>query len=175
MTLIVEDGTGKADAESYCSVSFADAYLTKRGVSSTAWGDLDTVDEKEPALRRAATYMVERYRTDWQGYRATPTQALDWPRYQVEKRDVAGGTGYYDWTTVPIEIQQACALLAARTAAGEDLSPDLGPPVIEETVGPITTKYAAGARQTTKYQQIDNLLAVFLKSGNGYMFGISRG
>jgi hypothetical protein len=38
MSLICEDGSGMATAESYCTVAFASAYFTARAV--TAWGAL---------------------------------------------------------------------------------------------------------------------------------------
>lgn len=168
MPLIVETGTGLANADSYCSLAFANAYLAALGF--TAWDSLDDSDDKEPALRRATQYMLTEYRSAWRGNRNSSTQALDWPRYGVPQEDGLGG--YYANNVVPTEIQQACALLAVRANAGE-LDPDLGPPVTEETIGPITTKYAQGARQTTKYRQIDGLLRPFL-GPMGYNFAISR-
>ena len=39
MTLIVEDGTGKTDAEAYESVANADAYWVLRGTAPAAWID----------------------------------------------------------------------------------------------------------------------------------------
>lgn len=40
MALIFEDGTGRADADSYCSVADADAYLAARGRNAT-WATLN--------------------------------------------------------------------------------------------------------------------------------------
>ena len=81
MSLIVEDGTGRADAESYASVSVADAYHTARG--NTAWAALATTALKEAALRKATDYLGQTYGLRWKGYRMTTTQALDWPRELV--------------------------------------------------------------------------------------------
>ena len=50
MSLVVEDGTGKADAESYISVADADTYHSNRG--NTDWAALTTT-EKEQLLRGA--------------------------------------------------------------------------------------------------------------------------
>lgn len=165
--LIVEDGTGRADAESYVSVAFADSYHTARG-RETTWTDLDT-DVKEQALRMATDYMGQAYRVRWAGCRRTDTQALDWPRYDAPKPDAPGGYGpwpaYYDDDIVPTEVQRACAELAFRHATGTDLAPDLDPPVTREKVGPIEVEYAQGDRQTVKFQAIDMLLGPLLKSG----------
>lgn len=55
MALIVEDGTGLADAESYLSVADADTYHADR--NNEAWQDYSTA-EKEAALRKATQYIT---------------------------------------------------------------------------------------------------------------------
>ena len=72
MALITEDGTGRADAESYCSVAAADAHHAARGAA--AWAAL-TTEAKEQALRRATDYMGQIYGPLWAGHRSLPTQA----------------------------------------------------------------------------------------------------
>lgn len=164
MALITEAGSGSATAESYISVTDADTYFLDRG--NAVWAALLTAD-KESALRKATDYMVGRYGLQWAGVRATTTQALDWPRYYVPRRDSASmryGTIYYDFDTVPVAVQRACAELAVRASAA-DLSPDLTAQVKSETVGPISVTYADGARQDTAYKAIDAMLAPFLKGG----------
>jgi hypothetical protein len=166
MTLIVEDGTGLANAESYISVTAADTYFTNRG--DTVWAALDT-PAKEAALRKATDYMLQSYRPRWAGMRVTATQALDWPRRYVPNRDVPNLYGpyvtYYDFATVPAEVAHACAELAVRASAAA-LVPDVGAQVKSETVGPISVLYADGARQTTAYKAVDALLAPFFKAGS---------
>ena len=66
MSLIVEDGTGKSNAESYISVADADTYHSNR--DNTDWAALTTA-EKERLLRIATDYMVAVYRLRWDGYR----------------------------------------------------------------------------------------------------------
>jgi hypothetical protein len=164
MALITEDGTGKADAESYCSVAFATAYHDARG--NTAWAGLASDTVREQMLRKATDYMAI-YRDRWAGFRVTTTQALDWPRYEVPMKDAASGsawTAYYAMDAVPAALARACAELALRAIDG-DLNEDLDAPVIEETVGPITTRYAQGTRQTKRYPAIDALLLPFFTGG----------
>ena len=55
MTLVIEDGTGKSNAESYISVADADTYHSNRG--NTDWAALTTA-EKERLLRIATDYRV---------------------------------------------------------------------------------------------------------------------
>lgn len=113
MTIVVEDGTGLPNAESYASVAEADTYLAARGI--TTWGGLQQ-PEKEQALRRATDYMST---YQWQGVRTVATQALDWPRMYVRAYDAD-----VSWTVLPQAIKNACIELAWRGAAGP-LLPDV--------------------------------------------------
>ena len=165
MSLIVETGQAGVDSESYASVADADTYHAKRG--NAAWADFDT-DVKEAHLRNATDYMSQVYGQRWSGTRVTATQALDWPRYQAPRKDVPGGYGslpaYYDYQSIPVELKNACILLAFKAASGE-LAPDLDRPTTSETVGPVSVTYAAGAREAVKFRAVDNLLAPLLCSG----------
>lgn len=162
MALVVEDGSAKADAESYASVADADTYLVARGY--TLWASEMSEAEKEQALRRATDYMEQSYGTRWAGYRKTDTQALAWPRYDVPRPDTDGA--YVADDIVPAEVRNACCLLAFKAASG-DLSPDLDQPVTEKTVGPITVRYQPGARQFKKFRSIDMMLGQMLRDGGG--------
>jgi hypothetical protein len=133
MTLIVEDGTNVANAESYASVAQADARLAALGY--TTWGPLLEA-EKEAALRRATNYMTQEFRSRWKGNRTNEDQALDWPRIDVEVEDVAIATN-----VVPLEVRNANIDLAIKAAAG-DLNPDITPRVIQERIGPLEQRFA---------------------------------
>lgn len=165
MALVTEDGTGKADAESLISVVDADTYFSAR--ADTVWTALTTA-AKEAALRKATDYMQATFALCWAGMRVTTTQALDWPRAWVPRKDAPSGyrssTAYYVSTSVPVAVQRACAELAVRASAAP-LSPDVGAQVKSETVGPISVVYADGARQSDNYRAIDAMLAPFLKGG----------
>lgn len=164
MALTTEDGTGRADAESYCSLADATAYHAALG--NAAWAALASDALREQALRRATAYMGQTYRLRWSGYRKTDTQALDWPRYNVPKPDTTVGRflTYYSDSIVPVEVRNACAELAFRAASGE-LAADVGQAVTERTVGPITTKFAAGSVAVKRYVAVDRLLAPLLADG----------
>lgn len=154
MSLIVAPAAG---AESLCSVAAADAYHAARG--GAAWALLAT-EAKEAALRRATDHMGA-YSGRWKGVRLSSTQTLDWPRAGVVV------DGYeLPWETIPAAIANACAVLALKASTAE-LAPDLGPQKQSVTVGPISTTYATGARQTTKFQAVDNMLAPYLGAGAG--------
>jgi hypothetical protein len=166
MTLVVEDGTGKADAQSYLSVADANSYLAARGY--TLWATISDV-EKESCLIRATDFM-ESY--SWKGNRVTTTQALDWPRDNVTAYGLLTPSNI-----VPKNIKDACAELAFRAASGP-LSPDVKP---DETgrlpykevrkVGPVDveTTWAARGQMAAPAQPVYTyvilILAQFLFTG----------
>jgi hypothetical protein len=154
MALIVEDGTGKADAESYISVADATAYHAARG--NAAWAALASDAVREQMLRKATDYMEQAYSERWKGERATTDQALSWPR---------SGVHGVDSDVVPSAVSRACAELALRAISG-DLAPDLSGQVKSETVGPISVTYADGARQQVKFQAVDSMLSALLEGSS---------
>lgn len=139
MALTVEDGTGLEDAESYASVSDADAYFTARAVAG--WTGTDAV--KEAALRKATEFISETYDGSWKGERATDTQALAWPRSDVEVSDNVILTD----DLVPVALFRATcelALIALTTALYEAANADPSTVAEKTKVGPIERerKYA---------------------------------
>jgi hypothetical protein len=65
VTLVVEDGTGLANAESYASLTYVRTYHADRGSSVLTSGSDAAV---EAALRRATRY-VDGYGQRWVGHR----------------------------------------------------------------------------------------------------------
>lgn len=163
MALVVEDGTGLPNAESYCSTATASTYHAAR--NNVAWAALD-VPTQEAMLRLATDFMRQRYRLRWVGVKVTATQGLEWPRAWVALPDSPSGyrsvPAYVPMNVVPTEVQNACAELALRASTGP-LSPDLGPQVVREKVGPIETQYLPASRQAMLYRAVDDMLAVYLK------------
>lgn len=162
MSLITEDGTGRADAESFASLAAADAYHASRG--NVAWAGALAAD-KENALRRATDYAEQEYRSKWRGARMSLTQSLSWPRLNVQLDDVGYGriAAYVQPNTVPPQVVQACCELAIRALQGP-LAPDLQRQIIAETTGPIRTEYAVGAPEYVRYRAVDLLLKPLLAS-----------
>jgi len=124
MPLIVEDGTGRENAESYVALAFADDYHER--FDNAGWADADE-PAREAALRRATQYLDTRY--TFGGEPLTDTQALAWPRTLAP------------W---PVRaVQAATCELAIRALAGQ-LYTDAGDaPVVQETVGPISVTYGS--------------------------------
>lgn len=155
MAIIVEDGTGKTDAETYVSVAVADAYHTAMGNST--WTGTDAA--KEVALRRAAQYIDNRYR--FRGERRTTTQALEWPRVNYELSWRVEG-----W---PVKALADATCEAALRALSAKLQTDTkADQLTEQTVGPITQKWSSKTGQM-RYPVVDSLLQSYSASGPSSM------
>ena len=83
LTLVVEDGSGKSDANSYVSVAEADSY-NEGHVSTSGWDAL-TTGQKEAALVMAARTIDGSFQ--FKGFKTVQTQALQWPRDSVKDPD----------------------------------------------------------------------------------------
>lgn len=164
MSLIVEDGTGKSDAESYISVADADTYHANIG--NAAWPLLSST-VREQLLRKATFFMLGRYRLRWDGSRKTITQNVDWPRSLCPIKDAPNFHGssasYYVDTIVPSPVANACASLALR-AATADLLADETRAKISVSVGQISTSYDPYSPVARQYKEIDAMLAPYLKN-----------
>lgn len=174
MALIVEDGTAKANADSYISVVDATAYHAARG-GGDAW---DAVEDQEAALRKATEYMMQEYRASWAGFRLTMTQRLDWPRAYVPIPDLTQGYGsgmaYLAQNVVPEEVRNACAVLALQSASG-DLAPNLERAQSKVKVDVLEITYEPSSPEYKRYRAVDMMLETWLGGGaNGGMRKLVR-
>lgn len=137
IAIIVEDGSGVANANSYVSVADARTYAEQRGVTLPV-----SDDEVATQLIRAMDYL-EAQACLYQGCKTSSDQALQWPR-----------TGAYigcnqpeneiPSNVIPKSLVSAQVQLAMAINAGFDLQPNVSPQdyVKREKVGPIETEYA---------------------------------
>lgn len=167
MALVVEDGTGKANADSYVSLDDAAAYATSKGLTFPVSGADATPAEQ--ALRRATTWIDGRYRSRFTGYRKQlRDQALEWPRLNAFDA-VECATSVIDPDSVPVEIVQATVEAAVREKASPgSLSPDVTTGKIKKSfrAGQIAVEYAVGSgtawEQRPVVDVIDGILAPLL-------------
>lgn len=148
--LIVEDGSGKPDAESYASVEMADLFHSARGAA--AWASLSTGD-KEVNLRKATDWIGERFGSVWLGRRATAGQALHWPRAGVCVDGVLIAAN-----ALPVALIRATCEMALK-AATTPLTKDETAQVKSKTVGPLSVTYADGARQQVRFTAVENMVS----------------
>lgn len=155
MTLIIEDGSGRADANCYADTDYADGYHALRGRAEWAAA---AAGERAAALIKATDCLDANY--SFRGHRETRTQALAWPRCCAEDESGRVISG------VPDAVRRACAELALR-ALTEDLMPDeaRGGQVVSESLGPISTTYAPDAPAGTVRRLVDGILRGVVQGG----------
>jgi len=157
MSIVVEDGTGLATANSYISLADANTYHSDR--ANTAWASA-TEAARNAALIKSAQWLDGKYRDRWIGFKADEDQSLCWPRYEAYDED-----GYYiDSDAVPTRITYAQAEAALAIIDGTDLTPtlDRGGKVRREKVGPIETEYFDGAPSRTVLTVVSDLVRGYI-------------
>lgn len=155
MSLVVEDGTGLTNAESYISVVDATTYHASMG--NAGW--VGTQTQMEVALRQATQYLDTTYR-----FRGTtikknqPQQALMWPRFGVYFNNA-----YIQWPINRV-IQATCeAALRALVSPGSLTVDQSDAQLLDVTVGPVSAKfqsYQQGGQ--VRFKVVDKLLAPFV-------------
>lgn len=158
MALEVEDGTGKANADSYLAAADCTTYWTAHG-APTAWSSASS-DAKDAALRLGTQYIDLKYGGRFVGYRGSDTQALAWPRNAAYDTD-----GYaIDEDAIPTLLKQATAEAALRQLTeSAGLIPDstTSRSIVKEdrSVGPLSESITyAGSKPTLPYFPIIDLL-----------------
>lgn len=170
MALIVEDGTGKSDAESYISAADADTWVVARYGATDAFAAASAGDQ-ERFLRLGVEYLEAHYVGMWSGVRMLAAQALSWPRAGVTDED-----GYdIAENVIPADVIAAQVEAARRYASGTDpmADQDRGGAVKRERVeGAIDVEYFEGARPGTTIPVINNRLKPYLTNGGSDYVGI---
>lgn len=136
MSLVVEDGTGLTDADSYGSAAAFETWCERRNRDLTSYND----DQIEGALRGGFLYINTKNR--YKAITLTSAQSGEFPR-----------EGLVDWNGrsvmgVPQRVIWSNFELAwAQLVSGQDLYQDLdrGGKVTSESVGPISVAYAFDA------------------------------
>ena len=154
MALVLEDGTGLTNSESYVDVAYVDAYFLKRGINE--WASLAN---REQLIIRAMDYIENNY--TYQGTKLISTQALQFPRL------INGETVY------PIALKNAVCELALK-ANEDDLLQDTGKTTIREKVGTLEVEYDPNQDDLTSYNYVNKLLAPYLVSTSSFSYSISR-
>lgn len=160
MSLVIEDGTGKSDSQSYLGVTDADAYFTIRGIA--AWTGENA--EKESALIAATEYIDIRWGNRLKGDLQFPdTQALLFPRlsiYDAQGRLLTG---------IPERLKRATAEYALISLT-QELMPNIivadeDKVLVEESeeTGPVkeTKKYQIRTNSGSSFSKADMLMSVF--------------
>ncbi len=153
MTLIVEDGSIIADANSYVDLDYIRAFALARGVT------LSETDSEVEAQSQIAIDYLEGKRAQYQGRKTDPeNQELQFPRIGVRIDNYLIPSD-----SIPKELKQAQCRLIMAIADDVDIFPTQSGEgfIIEDTVGPITTKYSESVRSSLHptLTAVDDLLA----------------
>lgn len=116
ITFTVETGTGSASANSFASVANGDDYHDKH-LYATDWTGASTAN-KQKALMMATRLLDETF--DWNGQKASDTQALQWPRLGVTDR----GGWAIDGDEIPQDLIDATCELARLLIAADRTAED---------------------------------------------------
>ena len=153
MTLIIEDGSQVANANSFVTDAEYTAYAAARGLTVAA-----TEAEREPDLIRAMDYLAS-VECSMQGNRVSSTQAVMYPRYNVVL------FGYLLASDkIPNELKNAQMEAAAYATSNLLLTNSSNDNVKSEQVDVLKTEYFSGGSFTTvNLQRVNAQLKPLLK------------
>ena len=146
LTLIKEDGTGKADANAYASVADGDAYHDGH-LYATAWTGA-SADQKAVALVMATRLIDAEYQ--FNGTRTTANQALQWPRAMCPEPDnvhvpisvlLPIPYDYVEYDKVPKAVVQATCEMARELLIADRTAAPRGEGLKYENIGTTQTGY----------------------------------
>lgn len=152
MAIIVEDGTGKADANSYISEAELTTYATDRGITITG--------TNSALLYQAMDYVEQQL---FIGDKLTKAQALQWPRYNAFIDGYAVPTN-----EVPQLLKDAVAEAALAVDAGNNPLSPIERAVKREKLDSLEIEYMDNAASDTINLAVSNKLAKLIKSGGGF-------
>lgn len=150
MSLIIENGTGLDNADSYIDLTYLTDYATKRNITITGITEANII--------KAMDYFESAY--TFKGTKLKETQSLAFPR-------LINGVVEY-----PIRIKNALCELTIKTKENELLK-DTERATKREKVGDIEIEYSEYSKDETNYNFVINLILPWLSS-NGFSHSIVR-
>ncbi len=194
MTIIVEDGSIVAGANSFVSIADTDSYFGDR--VDTVWESAEN-DQKTRAIILASDYITQKYRLRWNGALADALQTLTWPRRGVAVPDffdpffnqIGVPLAFQDTLFIPEDeipqaVKDAQMLLAkaqmdANGNATKTLQESLGRQTSKEKVGSLEVQYmtpadGGSARQTIEYWDAMQRIEPYLNPAFGHTGRLSR-
>lgn len=164
MTLVVEDGTIVANANSYASETEIIAFNTARGIT------IPNNAAAEQAATKAMDYMdtltIIGEKVDWE------TQTTLMPRDGMH--DSEGNLLPND--EVPVNWKKGFMALCGAIYQGYNplMTITQSNQVVQETFGPFSVTYKDNASVTPMIQLVDAYLTPFIANGNFYISGVTR-
>ena len=150
MPLIIENGSGIADAESYIDLDYLIAYAAKRGIDSSSMTEANII--------KAMDYFETSY--TFKGTKLKDTQSLEFPR-------LINGEVIY-----PVRVKSAICELALKSI--NVLLEDTERATIREKVGELEVQYSENSSQEVNYNFVFNLIAPWLDNSSSFSSSIVR-
>jgi hypothetical protein len=162
--LIIEDGSGVPNANSYVSAANARIYASSRQFNNLPADDPTC----EGYLLQATTWLEAQY-DRYQGQQTAFTQALQWPRMNVFINDPFNPLAV---NVIPPQLIAAQVMLAVNVASGVVLFPTRSQPFVKtKKVGPLEKEFSEiiGTLVTPTMTMIEALLKPLFwqKTGGG--------
>lgn len=155
MALIIEDGTGKTDSQTYVSADDLTAYALARAITITAADDT----AKEALLITAMDYIESQ---NFKGDKGSAEQALQWPRLNV-KID-----GYYvDSDEIPQLLKDSQMEVALSVDGGTNPMANEERTTKREKVDVIEVEYSDNALSKTYLTAAETKLAKLVHGNVG--------
>lgn len=156
-TIIVEDGTGKTDSNSYASAADLATYAADRGVTISG---TDTI-----LLIQAMDYIEQQ---PFKGEKNTKEQALLWPRINVW---IDGFT--VSNTEIPLLLKESQLEAALAVDAGNNPMGSIDRETKREKIDGLEVEYMSSARGDTFNRALETKLRKLLKAGSGGMNAVA--
>jgi len=154
ITLIVEDGTRPANANTYAAIATADAYHADRAF--TAWDDA-TADEKATALIKATDYING---LSWNGRKVAP-RVMAWPRIDMWM------DGYHVTSDeVPDAVVSATCYMAGEFINGADPLAAQDRALSSMKVGSVEMAWEQGSNAAPQYPALRSILRGLIGAQN---------
>jgi hypothetical protein len=157
-TIIVEDGTGKTNSNSYISEADFSTWLADRGITLT--GDAGELLIKANDYLETLVFIGNKY---------SEAQALQWPRYNVHV------DGFYiEPATIPKDLKTAQMQFAVSINAGVDPLATIGRATKKVKLDVMEIEYMDNA-SSQPFITAGNAALSKLLAGGGLNFKVSRG
>lgn len=173
MTLVVNAAVGDPAANSFVLESEAIAFAATR-LNLIGWVTLAGTTCTQTEVQALMESTREMSALLYQGYRASSTQALSWPRELAVNPDMTSSYyALYDDNVIPQRVKDATCELAFEflKAGTTDIATlDSGLDVVERQVGPLRTRYAAPSQRAqglARFPRVVRLISPLLAVGIG--------
>lgn len=156
-TIIVEDGTIVAGANSYVSAATLSTYASDRGVTITG--------TSEDLLIEAMDYIES---LEYIGLQLTEDQPLSWPRSNAVKKRIY----WYDTNEIPADLISGLCEVALAIDAGNGPLDNLERATSKEKVGDLEVEYKDSSASSVIVKKINaKLKALVIGSAIGFPVG----